>query len=283
MSRRRDIHIGDLQGLREPFERLLDKLGFDPAADRLALAGDLVNRGGESLSVLRQIAELGEPHFTVLGNHDLHLLAYAHMYPEVRKPNPEFEEVVDHADADRILQWLRNQPLLWLNENDRIALVHAGIDPRWEPKQARESAAEVEKALRGAKFGKFIDNMYGNQPEAWAPDQKRFTRLRTATNVLTRMRFVDGEGRLNFESSGDMKNPPKGCRPWFELLDESWREWSILFGHWSMLGYFEYKPGDGHRSQAICLDSGCVWGGALTALVVADGERRIESVDCQKG
>lgn len=278
---RRDIYIGDLQGCWQPFARLLDKLGFDPASDRLCMAGDLVNRGGKSLKVLRRMIELGEPHFTVLGNHDLHLLAYAHMYPNVRKPNPEFEKVLDHAAGDRILEWLRNQPLLWLNEEDRIGLVHAGIDPRWDTKQARESAAEVEKALRGPDFGKFIDNMYGNRPEAWAPDQKRFTRLRTATNVLTRMRFVDAFGRLDFESSGDMKNPPKGCRPWFELLDPSWRDWSVVFGHWSMLGYHEHKPRDCDNARAICLDSGCVWGGQLTALVVEDGERSIVQVECE--
>ena len=278
MSLDRDIYIGDLQGCWKPFEQLLEKLGFDPASDRLCMAGDLVNRGGKSLRVLRTMAGLGEPHFTVLGNHDLHLLAYAHMHPHVRKPNPEFEKILDHAEGDRMIEWLRAQPLLWLNEADRIALVHAGIDPRWDPAQARRSADEVERALRGKRFGKFIDNMYGNEPDRWAPRQKRFTRLRTTTNVLTRMRFTTPDGHLDFKSSGDMANPPKDCRPWFELLDESWREWTVVFGHWSMLGYFEYRTGD--HSQAICLDSGCVWGGQLTALVVEDGERSIVQVEC---
>jgi len=278
MSRRRDIYIGDIQGFWEPFKRLLDKLAFDPARDRLCLAGDLVNRGGKSLKVLRRIVALGEPHFSVLGNHDLHLLAYAHMHPQVRKPNPEFEKILNHAEGDRILQWLRAQPLLWLNEADRIALVHAGIDPRWDPARARKSAAEVEQALVGKKFGKFIDNMYGNEPDRWSADQKRFVRLRTATNVLTRMRFARDDGRLDFKSSGDMNNPPKGFRPWFEMLDNSWRDWSVVFGHWSMLGYFDYKTGD--HSQAICLDSGCVWGGCLTALVVEDNSRQIVQEEC---
>jgi len=277
MSRRRDIYIGDLQGCWKPFAQLLDKLRFDPSADRLCMAGDLVNRGGKSLKVLRNMVQLGSPHFTVLGNHDLHLLAYAHAHPRVHKTNPEFERVLEHADGDRILEWLRNQPLLWLNEADRIALVHAGIDPRWDPARARASAREVEQALRGKKFGKFIDNMYGNDPDYWGPRQKRFIRLRTTTNVLTRMRFARPDGRLEFKSSGDMNQPPKGYRPWFELLDDSWKKWSIVFGHWSMLGHHDHGNG-----QAICLDSGCVWGGSLTALVVDDGQRSVVRVDCDQ-
>lgn len=275
MNRNRDIYIGDLQGYWKPFARLLDKLAFDPAADRLCMAGDLVNRGGKSLKVLRNMLRLGSPHFTVLGNHDLHLLAYARAHPRVQKTNPEFERVLEHADGDRILEWLRNQPLLWLNETDRIALVHAGIDPRWDRAQARASAAEVEQALRGRKYGKFIDNMYGNDPDYWGPRQKRFVRLRTATNVLTRMRFARPDGRLDFNSPGDVNKPPTGYRPWFELLGDSWHEWSIVFGHWSMLGHHVHGNG-----QAICLDSGCVWGGCLTALVVEAGQRSVVQVDC---
>jgi len=275
MSRARDIYIGDLQGCWKPFARLLDRLRFDPAADRLCMAGDLVNRGGKSLKVLREMVALGDPHFTVLGNHDLHLLAYAHRWPNVGKRNREFDRIMEHAEADAIIAWLRRQPLLWLNERDRIGLVHAGIDPRWDRARARNSAAEVEKALRGDRFGKFIDNMYGNRPARWDPGQKRFTRLRTTTNVLTRMRFVRADGRLDFESSGDMRKPPKGYRPWFELLHDDWKTWSIVFGHWSLLGYHEYRGG-----QAVCLDSGCVWGGCLTALVVEGGRRRIVQQTC---
>ena len=277
MSRRRDIYIGDLQGCWRPFAQLLDKLRFEPSADRLCMAGDLVNRGGKSLKVLRNMVQLGAPHFTVLGNHDLHLLAYAHAHPKVHKTNPEFEQVLEHADGERIIEWLRNQPLLWLNEADRIALVHAGIDPRWDPARARASATEVEHALRGRKFGKFMDNMYGNVPDHWGPRQKRFIRLRTTTNVLTRMRFARPDGRLDFKSPGDVKKPPKGYRPWFELLDDSWDEWSIVFGHWSMLGHHDHGNG-----RATCLDSGCVWGGCLTALVVEAGQRSVVQVDCEQ-
>ena len=271
----RDIYIGDLQGCWKPFARLLDKLSFDPVADRLCIAGDLVNRGGKSLKVLREFVRLGDPHFSVLGNHDLHLLAYARAWPKVGKRNPEFDRIMEHADADRIVAWLRRQPLLWLNEADRIALVHAGIDPRWNRARARSCAAEVEKAVRGPKFEKFIDNMYGDKPARWEPDQKRFTRLRTTTNALTRMRFVKPDGTLDLDSSGDLERRPKGYAPWFELLDDDWRGWSVVFGHWSLLGYHDHDGG-----RAICLDSGCVWGGCLTALVVDGDARRIVRQDC---
>ncbi len=271
----RRIYIGDLQGCWKPFDRLLTQLRFDPAADRLCMAGDLVNRGGKSLRVLREMAALGPPHFTVLGNHDLHLLAYAHRGPKIRRYNAEFDRVLEHRDADSILDWLRRQPLLSLNEDDRIALVHAGIDPRWDREQALACAGEVEQALQGPKFGKFIDHMYGDKPARWEANQKRFTRLRTITNVLTRMRFTRPDGTLELRSSGDLKNPPKGYRPWFELLHRDWKKWSVVFGHWSLLGYHQHKKG-----RAICLDSGCVWGGCLTALVVEEGERRIVQQKC---
>lgn len=272
---RRTIHIGDIQGCWDALERLLDKLKFDPAADRLALCGDLVNRGGKSLKVLRRISALGEGHFTVLGNHDLHLLAYWHMHPRVRKHNPEFEKILDHADGERVLTWLRRQPLLWFDERRNMALVHAGIDPRWDRATAAACARELETALRGPKFGRFIDHMYGNVPARWKPDHKRYVRLRTITNVLTRMRFVQPDGRLDFKSSGDMRRPPKGCRPWFELLHPDWQDWSIVFGHWSLLGCHVHDD-----SRAICLDSGCVWGNQLTALVVEEEQRRFVQIKC---
>lgn len=269
----RHIFIGDLQGCWAPFERLLDRIGFDPAVDRLCLAGDLVNRGGKSLKVLRQVARLGDPHFTVLGNHDLHLLAYAHMHPRVRKPNPEFEKILAHADGEHVLEWLRRQPCLWTDDSMQIALVHAGVDPRWDRAQAIQSARELEQALRGPDFGKFIDHMYGNKPVRWGQDLKPYTRLRTITNVMTRMRFARADGTLEFDSSGNPDSPPSGYRPWFELLHPDWSDWTIVFGHWSMLGFHD-------TGQVVCLDSGCVWGGRLTALIVDGSQRQIESVDC---
>jgi len=272
---RRQIYIGDVQGCWKPFGKLLDKLRFDPSADQLCMAGDLVNRGGKSLRVLREMVKLGKPHFTVLGNHDLHLLAYTHRWPKVGKRNAEFDRILEHPEADAIISWLKRQPLLSLDKDHRIALVHAGIDPRWDRAQARKCAAEVEHALQGGRFGKFIDHMYGDKPAQWKAEQKRFTRLRTITNVLTRMRFAQPDGTLELRSSGNLKKPPKGYRPWFELMHPAWRKWSVVFGHWSLLGHHRYK-----KDRAICLDSGCVWGGCLTALVVEDDERRIVQYDC---
>lgn len=272
---RRDIYIGDIQGCWDCLARLLDKLNFEPTSDRLCLAGDLVNRGGKSLKVLRNISKLGKPHFSVLGNHDMHLLAYWHTHPEVRKPNPEFERIVNHESGERVIEWLRQQPLLWLNKRDRIALVHAGIDPRWTRKQARRCATEVSSALTGKRFGRFIEHMYGDTPDHWHPDQKRDVRLRTITNVLTRMRFVRQNGRVDFSSSGDIKRPPRKFRPWFELLDADWKDWSVVFGHWSLLGLHKHAGG-----QALCLDSGCVWAGQLSALVVTPDRRRIVQIEC---
>jgi len=271
----RTIFIGDIQGCWDGLARLLDRLRFDPAADRLALAGDLVNRGGKSLKVLRFVSGLGGSHFSVLGNHDLHLLAYWQMQDRIRKRNREFDRILEHADGERVLDWLRRQPLLWLDPDERIALVHAGIDPRWDRIGARHCAEELEQALRGPRFGRFIDNMYGNKPDRWEHDQARYTRLRTITNVLTRMRFARADGKLDFESSGDLERPPKGYRPWFEMLHPAWDGWSVVFGHWSLLGYYEYRGG-----KAICLDSGCVWGRELTAMVVEDGRRSIVQIDC---
>lgn len=271
----RTIFIGDIQGCWDGLARLLDRLRFDPVSDRLALAGDVVNRGGKSLKVLRFVSALGAPHFSVLGNHDLHLLAYWQMQDRIRKRNLEFDRILEHADGERVLDWLRRQPLLWLDPDSRIALVHAGIDPRWDRATAQACADELQQVLRGPKFGRFIDNMYGNKPDRWKPDQKRYTRLRTITNVLTRMRFADSSGRLELDSSGDLENSPKGYRPWFELLHRDWDGWSVVFGHWSLLGYYEHRSG-----RAICLDSGCVWGRELTALVVEDGRRSIVQVDC---
>jgi len=270
---RRHVFIGDLQGCWDAFQRLLDRIAFDPAADRLCLAGDLVNRGGKSLKVLRQVRGLGDPHFTVLGNHDLHLLAYWQNHPRVRKKNPEFEKILDHAEGPLVLEWLRQQPVLWTDDALKIALVHAGVDPRWDRARARACADELESLIRGPHFDRFIDNMYGNRPVRWKPDQKRLVRARTLTNVFTRMRFARSDGKLELESSGDLNRRPKGYQPWFELIHPDWSDWTVVFGHWSMLGHYD-------NGQVLCLDSGCVWGGSLTAWIVEEDRRRIERIDC---
>lgn len=268
MTRR--IFVGDLQGCSTPMERLLDKLRFDPAADRLYFAGDLVNRGGESLAALRLVHSLREVSTTVLGNHDLHLLAYAQ--GRHGKPNAEFDEILADEHGDELLDWLRTCPLIWLDEASGLAMVHAGVDPRWGPEQASECAAEVEQALADSPQ-RFFADMYGDQPDRWQPGLPDADRLRSITNVFTRMRFCSANGRLDFSAKGGLDSAPAGYEPWFEHLHPDWRGWTLVFGHWSQLGLYQ---SDG----VICLDSGCVWGGSLSALVVKGDERHVECVDC---
>ncbi|NBD94850.1 MAG: symmetrical bis(5'-nucleosyl)-tetraphosphatase [Gammaproteobacteria bacterium] len=266
----RRIFIGDLQGCCTPLERLLEQLRFDPAVDRLFFAGDLVNRGGQSLAALRLVHSLREVSTTVLGNHDLHLLAYAR--GRLNKPNAEFDEILADARGDELLDWLRGCPMLWLDRAAGLAMVHAGVDPRWGPDTAEDCAGEVERALADSPDA-FFANMYGDEPASWQADLPEADRLRTITNVMTRMRFCSADGRLDLATKGGLENAPAGYAPWFEHLHPDWRGWTVVFGHWSQLGLHR---GDG----AVCLDSGCVWGGTLSALVVEDGRQRIESVDC---
>lgn len=269
---KRQIFVGDVQGHCEALERLLDKVRFDPAADRLRLAGDLVNRGGQSLETLRLIRSLGKSAMSVLGNHDLHLLAYASGVRKGKRDNPEFETILEASDGRDLLDWLRAQPLMWKSGKRRLAMVHAGLDPRWGPEVARERARELEHAL-ASEPDEFFSHMYGNRPRRWRARQPHYMRLRAITNVFTRLRFCDREGRLDLDYKGSPKHAPKGVRPWFDFIHSDWQGWTVVFGHWSLLGAFS-------NDQVMCLDSGCVWGGELTALVVDGDERRLVAVDC---
>ncbi len=271
---KRQIFVGDVQGCCEALTRLLDKLNFDPKADRLRFAGDLVNRGGESLSTLRLVRSLGSAAMTVLGNHDLHLLAYAYGHAPLRlRRNKEFDAILKADDGKDLLTWLRHQPLFWTSAKKGLALVHAGTDPRWGPRQTAARAAELEHALK-TEPNQFFRHMYGDRPRRWRPGQPHYKRLRAATNVFTRVRFCDSTGRLDFDSKSDPRARPKGFRPWFEYLHRDWQGRLLVFGHWAMLGLMVTE-------RVACLDSGCVWGGRLTALV-DDGETRsVVSVDCK--
>ncbi len=271
---KRQIFIGDVQGDCESLERLLDKVNFDPAADRLRMAGDLVNRGGQSLEALRLIHSLAGSAMTVLGNHDLHLLAYAYGVRKGKDKNPEFEAILDAPDGAELLAWLRGQPLVWKSGKRRLALVHAGVDPRWGPKATSQRAREVEQAL-ASEPAEYFRHMYGNRPRRWKPRQPHYMRLRAMTNVFTRMRFCDRDGALDLDYKGSPDRAPKGVRPWFEFLNPDWKGWTLIFGHWSMLGLFS-------NDQVIGLDTGCVWGGELTALVIDGEDRDLVAVDCVK-
>jgi len=250
--------IGDLQGCHVEFLALLERLRFDPARDQLWLTGDLVNRGPASLQVLRTVFSLRESATVVLGNHDLHLLAMAWAPQSVRRREPELQAVLDAADAGDLLAWLAGRPLLHRDDALGWTLVHAGLPPQWTLAQAEICASEVEDALRD-RPAELLADMYGEQPERWSPALAGSDRLRFAVNCLTRLRYVDADGRLLLRLKGPLGEAPPGALPWFRHPARQTRADGILFGHWSALGYLA-EPG------LRCLDAGCVWGGALCAL-----------------
>ncbi len=247
--------IGDLQGCFEELQGLLELIAFDPARDRLWFAGDLVNRGPRSLETLRFVRSLNA--VTVLGNHDLHLLASACL-PRARKRKDTLQQIIDAPDAEQLLDWLRHQPLLHHDDDLGYTLVHAGLPPQWDLATARACAAEVEGVLQSADYKTFFSNMYGDQPQIWSASLQGWERLRFITNCLTRLRYCDGEGRLALEEKGPPGSQPQHLRPWFDWPQRRSQAMRILFGHWSTLGAYD-APG------VHALDTGCLWGGTLSA------------------
>ena len=210
--------IGDIQGCARSFDALLEAITFDPASDRLWLAGDLVNRGPDSLWVLRRAMALGERATTVLGNHDLHLLAIAAGVSPPREGDT-FEEILAAPDRDELIDWLRRRPLLHHDAATRTVLVHAGLPPAWSLAEARTHAAEVAGALAGPAWQEALQTLYGNEPSIWTPRLSPRDRRRYTINALTRMRYVDARGRLDFEHNGPPGTQPPELRPWYELCD----------------------------------------------------------------
>ena len=254
--------IGDIQGCYSTFRRLLDQLDFDPAADRLWLVGDLVNRGPQSLEVLRFIKGLGNRAVTVLGNHDLHLLVVAggHVKPH---RGDTLKKILKARDRDELLDWLRHRKLM--HAAGRYALVHAGLLPQWTIKNALGLAREVEAALQHDDYGEFLRHMYGNKPGRWRDDLAGFDRLRVITNAFTRLRLCTAEGRMEFSHKTGPTHMPRGFMPWFEVPRRRHRATKILFGHWAALGLYT-------KSNVACLDTGCVWGRTMTAMRLRDGK-----------
>jgi bis(5'-nucleosyl)-tetraphosphatase (symmetrical) len=250
--------LGDVQGCYDELRALLDRIGFDPVADRLWLVGDLVNRGPESLSVLRYVKALGDQAVVVLGNHDLHLLALAAGNDRHAKKS-NLDEVLNAPDRDDILDWLRHRPLMHVDERKRFAMVHAGLPPQWDLAQAAACAKELEAELQGPGYADFLHAMYGNEPDLWSPDLSGTDRLRFITNCFTRLRYCDCEGRLLLNEKALPDAQPEHAIPWFKVPGRATREERIVFGHWSTLGYLA-------EHNAWALDSGCLWGGKLTAV-----------------
>lgn len=263
--------IGDLQGCVEPLQRLLEKCRFDPAADRLWFVGDLVNRGPHSAEVLRLVRALGEAAVVVQGNHDLSLLMAARGLGK-RHRSDTFHHVLDAPDGAELLEWLRHRPMMHVEGNH--AMVHAGLLPQWTVAQAAALAREVEAVLRGPDFHGFLDHMWGSQPDAWNDALAGWDRLRVIVNAMTRMRFCTADGRMEFHAKGRPDSAPAGYVPWFEVPGAAWRSHVVVCGHWSALGF---RCSD----NLLALDTGCLWGGCLTAARLEDGA--VFQVQCPQG
>jgi len=252
--------IGDIQGCYDELQQLLEKIRFDPALDTLWFCGDLVNRGGQSLAVLRLVHSFGECAVTVLGNHDLSLLAVAERdESDQGKVNPELREVLFAPDRDRLLDWLRARPLLHTDQDLKFMLVHAGLAPRWTIEGAERAAREVEQRLRSDNSRRLLKAMFGNKPDLWSPRLQGIERLRASINVLTRMRYCDARGRIAYNEKGPPGTQKAGLYPWFEVPGQKPRDIRIVCGHWSTLGRFQ-------GMGVYAIDGGCVWGGELIAL-----------------
>ena len=264
--------IGDLQGCFEPLQRLLEKIAFDNAHDQLWFVGDLVNRGPQSLRTLRFVRELGDAAVTVLGNHDLHLLAMAAGVRPLRRKDT-FADVLAAPDRDILLDWLRRRPLL--HRQQGFTMVHAGIPPQWDIEEATARARELEAALRSDGYRSFLEHMYGDQPPRWNPRLQGWDRLRFITNGLTRIRYCDGDGNLDMATKCAPGDQPPGLMPWFQVPGCRTRGEDILIGHWGTLQYLQPLDPD-HRVHH--LETGCAFGLTMTAMRLED--RRLFSVEC---
>lgn len=262
--------LGDLQGCCQPLERLLQTIDFSPSRDHLYVLGDLVNRGPDSMGVLRRLRGLGNAATCLLGNHDLHLLAVAH---GVRQPHRSdtLGEILQAPDRDDWLHWLRQQHLAvhahgWL-------MVHAGVVPQWDAAQTVALAGEVQAMLRSPDVGEFLTRMYGNEPDRWDDKLQGVPRWRCVVNSLTRLRFCAADGTMEFATKEGAGGAPQGFMPWFDVPGRRTQGTPVAFGHWSTLGLL-------NRDDLLSLDTGCVWGGQLTAARIDGATRELIQLDC---
>ena len=252
--------IGDIQGCYDAFIRLLERCAFDPAVDRLWLVGDLVNRGPRSLETLRFVRDLGSAAVAVLGNHDLSLLMAAEGHGKPGKGDT-FDDILKAPDRQLLLDWLRQRPLC--HAEGHYCLVHAGLLPQWTVGRACVLAAEVEAALRGPDWRKFLSKMWGSEPAAWDDGLEGWARLRVIVNAMTRMRFCSADGVMDFKVKGELAKAPAGYAAWFDLPHRRSADAVLVTGHWSALG-LKILP------NLLAIDSGCLWGGPLTAIRLED-------------
>lgn len=264
--------IGDIQGCYDELRDLLARLNFKPGRDRLWLVGDLVNRGPKSLEVLRFVKQLGGVVDCVLGNHDLRLLA-EHVGARQTRPGSSLQAVLSAPDREELIDWLRRLPLLHHDDALGYTMVHAGLAPQWDLNTARACAREVERWLRGPDYRQLLHNMYGDHPDSWSDDLTGWPRARVIINILARLRYCDAQGRMDMQANGPPGSQRPGLMPWFEVPGRRSIRMNIVCGHWSALGFYR-APG------VTAIDSGCVWGGTLTAVRLDADETEPVSLSC---
>jgi len=257
--------IGDIQGCYDFLMRLLEKIHFDETKDFLWLTGDLVNRGPDSLKTLRFLKSIEKRMICVLGNHDLGMLAIAREQIPFDPKHHTFRDILEAEDKEDLLIWLEHQPLLHHDPDSGFTLVHAGFHPKWDLPLALKLAKELEDTLKGTQKLEFYAHLYGNEPDNWDPQLSGFDRLRCIVNCFTRLRFCSAEGQLEFHTKEATEKAPTGFMPWFEVPNRKSENLKIIFGHWAAL------QGKYRGPRLFALDTGCVWGGSLTAMRLEDG------------
>ncbi len=260
--------IGDIQGCFQELNDLLNLISFSETSDQLWFTGDLVNRGPESLETLRFIKSLGDRAISVLGNHDIHLLAAAQSNKSHRKDT--FDEIFYAPDRDELLDWLRHRPLFHHDEQSGYSMLHAGVAPQWDLEKIKQLSSEVEHVLRADHYPQYLAHIYGNDPDTWSDDLQGWDRLRCITNFFTRVRFCDENGRMEFCEKGPPGSQPDRWKPWYEIKNRKSIDLKILFGHWST---HKLASVDVRKYNVFPLDTGCLWGGELTAFRLEDGAR----------
>ncbi len=265
--------IGDVQGCYSTLVKLLETINFDQRHDRLWFCGDLVNRGPQSLQTLRFIRTLGDSAISVLGNHDLHLLAVFYGQKNMKRSDSLYQ-VLGADDSDELVDWLRSRPLVHYDAEISWLMVHAGIYPDWRLDQVLSYAGEVEAVLQGNNCAQFFASMYGDDPDIWSDELEGVPRLRCITNILTRMRYFDKYGKLYMGANGSPKDHPD-LTPWFEVKPRVARDFEIVFGHWSTLPVGAY-------GSHYAIDGGCVWGGKMIALKLSKGKPQWFSTERQE-
>lgn len=267
--------IGDVQGCFDDLLRLLDKINFDTGSDTLWFCGDIINRGPKSLETIRFIKQLGSSAITVLGNHDLHFLAVAYLSTKPARFDT-FSDILNADDKDELIDWLRFQKLFHHDQILNISMVHAGLPPQWSVSDAQAYSLEMEKVLQNENPTEFFRHMYGNYPPQWNESLQAWDRYRFITNVFTRMRFCDEEGRPDFKFKGNIGSQPDHLIAWFMHQDRLTKNDDIIFGHWSTLTNVK-------KNHIYAIDTGCLWCGSLTALRIDTEDKTRILVDCPDG